>query len=140
MKLYSARVRLAGSRDHEVTRHNLTPAEMKLLEFIHVSAQGHPTLVDIEHTGSVNRSDAKERARLVAMEYSHGELEEDRGEKLLTRIFGLPGVPLPQEYVPPTPVEAVEYDPEEDEAEEVITPVEPVVRTRASRRREEAAA
>jgi hypothetical protein len=42
MKLYTAKVRIGGSRDHEVIKHDLTGAEMKLLEAIHVSAHGHP--------------------------------------------------------------------------------------------------
>lgn len=129
MKLYTAKVRIGGSRDHEVVKHNLTGAEMALLEALHVSPQGHPVIVDIKHTGDVNRTDAKERARL-ASEYSRGELVEDRGAKLINGLFGLPGVPLPQEYVAPVPVETVAYDPDSDAEPEVITPVAPIERAK----------
>ncbi len=132
MKLYTAKVRLNGDRDHEVIKYNLTAPEMKLLEHIHVSAKGHPTLVDVVHTGNVTRSDAKERARL-ANEYTKGELVEDRGEKLIQQLFGVGGVPLPQEYEPPVPTVVEDFE-AEDEAEEVITPVEAPVRSRPRRR------
>lgn len=128
MKLYSARVRIGGSRDHEVNKTNLTAPEMKLLERLHVSPQGHPVLVDVKHTGDVNRSDTKERARLAA-EYSHGELVEERGKKLIESMFGLAGgMPLPEEYVPDVPVQKEEFTYEDDE-EEVIVPVAEAKRT-----------
>ena len=129
MKLYSARVRLNGDRDHEVDKHNMTAAEMKVLEALHPSAKGHPTLVNIVHTGNVKRSDAKERARLAQI-YSKGELVENRGEKIINGLFGVAGVPLPQEYVAPEPVEAVEYSAaDEDDEDEVIEPVAPPKRS-----------
>lgn len=127
MKLYSARVRIDGDRDHEVDKHALTAAEMKLLEMLHVSKQGHPTLTNIKHTGDVNRSDAKERSRL-AMLYTKGELVEDRGEKIITGLFGVAGVPLPTEYVAPVNTVVENYE-VEDEEDEVITPVAPPVRS-----------
>lgn len=123
MRLYSAKVRIGGSRDHEVLKHNLSAPELKLLEMLHVSPQGHPVLVDIKHTGDVNRTDAKERARLGDI-YTRGELVEDRGSKIINSLFGLPGVPLPQEYVADAPVEAVAFDTGDEDAE-VITPVAP---------------
>lgn len=128
MRLYSGKVRIGGSRDHEVIKHNLTAPEMKLLEMLHVSPQGHPVIVDIQHTGDVNRPDAKERARL-AQEYSKGELVENRGRKLIDALFGVAGVPLPQEYVAPITVEATVYDNEADNDPEVITPVALPVRS-----------
>lgn len=127
MKLYSAKVRLGGSLEHEVNRDNLTGAEMHLLAKIHEGK--HPVLVDIKHTGDVNRTDAKERARL-ADTYTKGELTEDRGVKLINELFGVAGVPLPQDYVAPTAQEPVEFgaDAEGDEPE-VITPVAPIARS-----------
>jgi len=133
MKLYSAKVRLAGDRDHEVWKHNLTAAEMKLLEHIHVSVKGHLTLVDVTHTGNTTRTDARERARLAA-EYTKGELVEDRGQKMIQNLFGVGGVPLPQEYEAPVQTMVEDFDPA-DEDEEVITPVEQPVRTRLGRPR-----
>jgi hypothetical protein len=131
MKLYTAKIRIGGSRDHEVVKHNLTGAEMKLLEAIHEGPQGHPVVVDIKHTGNVTRSDAKERARLADI-YSKGELTENRGEKMISALFGVAGVPLPQEYVATekTVVEAFEV---EDEIDEVITPVEEPVKAEPKR-------
>lgn len=128
MRLYTAKVRIGGSRDHEVIKHNLSPAEMLLLQHIHVSPQGHPVLIDIKHTGDVKRTDAKERARL-ADEYSRGELVENRGEKLIASLFGVAGVPLPQEYVAPEPVVVTNFE-VEDAEEEVIVPVEAPVRAK----------
>ena len=128
MRLYSATVRIGGSRDHEVTKDNLTAPEMKLLEQLHVSPQGHPVLANVKHTGDVNRSDAKERARLGDI-YSKGELVENRGAKLINALFGLPGVPLPQEYVPDAPVAETAFTVEEEEAE-VITPVAQIERAK----------
>lgn len=132
MKIYKALVRIGGSRDHEVWKDNLTAAEMKMLEHIHNSPQGHPVLDKIEHTGNVNRKDSKERARLADL-YAPGELSEDRGKDLVKQLFGLPGVPLPQEYEPPAPTVAEEYD-AADEEEEVIEKVEEPVRTPISKR------
>ncbi len=65
MKLYTAKVRLAGDRDHEVIKNNLTAAEMKLLEHIHVSPKGHPTLVEIVHTGMVEEYDPSDEEEEV---------------------------------------------------------------------------
>ena len=121
MKLYSARVRIGGSRDHEVDKHNLTAAEMKVLESLHVSPQGHPVIINVVHTADVTRSDAKERARLAEL-YSKGELVENRGEKIINSLFGVAGVPLPQDYVAPEVVVVNDFSVEE-ESEEVITPV-----------------
>ena len=126
MKLYSARVRIGGSRDHEVDKHNLTAAEMKVLEMLHVSPQGHPVIVNPVHTGDVKRSDAKERARLAQL-YSKGELVENRGEKIINGLFGVAGVALPQEYVAPVAedVKSNDFSVEEEEDEEIV-PVKPV--------------
>lgn len=125
MRLYTAKVRIAGSLEHEVIKHNLTAAEIHLLTHIH--AGKHPVVVDIVHTGDVkNRSDVKERARLAEI-YSKGELVEDRGAKLLTSLFGLPGVPLPQEYIEPPKDEPVEYIDDLNAEPEVIETLPPRV-------------
>lgn len=133
MKLYSARVRIGGDRDHEVDKHNLTGAEMKLLEALHVSPKGHPVLTKIDHTGDVKRTDAKERARLAEI-YTRGELVEDRGRKMIDGMFGVAGVPLPQEYVP-TEVVMVEDFTVEEESEEEIVPVAPPVRSEPKKKK-----
>lgn len=128
MDLYSCKVRLDGSLDNEVIKHNVTAAELHVLERIHYGQGKHPAVVDIVKTGTVNRTDIKERARLADI-YTKGELVEDRGQKIITGIFGVVGVPLPQTYVAPEVVENVEYNLGEDEEAEVITPVEAPVRS-----------
>lgn len=142
MDLYSCKVRLDGSLDNEVVKHNVTAPELHVLATIHQGQGKHPPVVDIVKTGSVNRSDIKERARLADI-YTKGELVEDRGQRIITGMFGVVGVPLPQTYVAPEVVEQTEYNPGEDEEEEVITPVELPVRAasaRASRKAAETAA
>jgi hypothetical protein len=124
MKLYSARVRIGGSRDHEVDKHNLTAAEMKVLESLHISPQGHPVLINVVHTGDVKRSDSKERARLAEL-YSKGELVENRGQKIIDGLFGVAGVPLPQEYEPPVAVEVQDFTVEEESDEEIVPVSQP---------------
>lgn len=127
MDLYSVKVRLNGSLENEVIKHNVTAPEIHLLWNIHRGEGKHPPVVDITKTGTVNRSDAKERARL-ADTYTKGELVEDRGSKMISAMFGVAGVPLPQTYVAPEVFATVEYNPGEEEVEEVITPVEAPVR------------
>lgn len=128
MDLYTCKVRLAGSTDHEVIKHNVTAPEIHLLAAIHHGEGKQAAVVDIVKTGTVNRSDAKERARL-ADTYTKGELVEDRGFKMINAMFGVAGVPLPQSYVAPEVIHHVEFNPgEEDEVEEII-PVEAPVRS-----------
>lgn len=118
MDLHTVKVRLAGSLDNEVIKHNVTAAEIHLLNLLH--AGQHPATTDIKLTGTVNRTDAAERKRL-ADEYTKGELVEDRGNKLIQSLFGVAGVPLPQKYVAPVTTQ-VEESAEEAE-EEVILPI-----------------
>jgi hypothetical protein len=127
MDLYTCKVRLDGSLDNEVIKHNVTAPEIHVLAAMHNGQGKHPPVVDIVKTGTVNRSDAKERARLADL-YTHGELVEDRGSKMITGMFGVAGVPLPQTYVAPEVFAAEEYNPGEEEEAEVITPVEAPVR------------
>lgn len=127
MDLYTCKVRLNGSTDNEVLKHNVTAPEIHLLAMIHAGEGRQAPVVDIVKTGSVNRSDAKERARL-ADGYSKGELVENRGAKMINALFGVAGIPLPQTYIEPEVIKAVEFNPGEDEEEEVITPVEAPVR------------
>ncbi len=132
MDLYSCKVRLNGSTDNEVLKHNVTAAEIHLLAMIHRGEGRQEPVVEITKTGTVNRSDAKERARL-ADTYTKGELVEDRGTKMINALFGVAGVPLPQSYVAPEVIKPVEYNPGEDEDEEVIVPVEAPVRATSLR-------
>lgn len=132
MELYSCKVRLDGSLDNEVIKHNCTAAELHLLASIHAGQGRHPPVVDIVLTGTTNRSDAKERARLADL-YSKGELVEDRGFKMIQAMFGVAGVALPQTYVAPEQFDTTEFIPGEEEEAEVITPVEAPVRATSLR-------
>lgn len=125
MKLYTAKIRIKGSLEHEVVKHQLTAAEIAMLSHIH--GGNHPPVVDIVHTANVNRSDAKERARL-AEAYTSGELTSDNGARIVNGLFGVNG-PLPQDYVVPT-FEAVETVTPLDDSKETITPVDIPVRTK----------
>jgi hypothetical protein len=133
MEIYKAKILLGSKYDHQVWKENLTAAEIKLLEHIH--AGENPCVVDIEKTGSVNRSDRKERARLLSV---YGEWKMGRGASLIKELFGVEGVPLPQVYEAPVPMEvaAVEVD-EDDGEEEVYVPTEPIVRTKPIAARDE---
>lgn len=101
MKLYTATVQINADPDNQVVKHKLTPAEMKVLEYVHMGKK--PVLTDIEETGKVNRKDRAERARL-AQNYSRGELA---GDALVQKLFGVDGVPLPQAYEAPI-IQAIE--------------------------------
>jgi hypothetical protein len=132
MKLYSAKIRLAGNPDNEVIEHNLSAAEILILQRIHgkpgiLGGGNHTPVVDIVHTANTNRTDARERARLAA-KYTAGELSQENGAKIVQALFGVNG-PLPQEYAEPK-FEPVEDIVSIDEGDEQITPVEPIVRTK----------
>lgn len=132
MDLYSCKIRLNGSLDHEVIKTNVTAPELHLLSNIHRGEGKHPPVVDIVKTGTVNRSDAKERARL-ADGYTKGELVEDRGNKMINSLFGVAGVPLPQTYVAPEVFAVEEFNPDEPDEPEEIIPVELPVRATSLR-------
>lgn len=112
MKLYTATVQINADPDNQVVKHKLTPAEMKVLEYVHMGKK--PVLIDIEETGKVNRKDRAERARL-AQNYSRGELA---GDALVQKLFGVDGVPLPQAYEAPIIQAIEEINIDEPDAEE----------------------
>jgi hypothetical protein len=90
MHLYSCRVRLHGSLLHVVNKEHVTAAEIRILDHIH---QGdNPAVYDIQFERELNRTDRFERDRLAA---TYSEMFEG-GEKLVNRVLGVPGVPLPQ--------------------------------------------
>lgn len=139
MKLYKTRVRLAGSILNEVWLHNVTPAQLLVLTEIHKGGDNFP-LAEVVETGSVQRTDARERERL-RREYLEWNLGQ--GEKLLRDVLGAPGTPLPQFYAPPVSAaeDFEEYDetvsePAEDEVVETLAkPVDVIkpVRTKVPR-------
>lgn len=128
MKLYKVKVLLAANHANQVWKENVTAAEIKLLEHIHVGE--NPSVIEIEHTATTTRTDRQERARLLAV---YGEYKLGQGETLIRNLFGVEGVPLPQSYEPPVVVEAAERDDVIPLSEETITPVEPIVRAKRGR-------
>lgn len=97
MKLYKTRVRLAGSILNEVWLSNVTASQLLVLTEIHKGGDNFP-LAEVVETGSVQRTDARERERL-RREYHEWNL--GNGDRLLRDVLGAPGTPLPQAYSPP---------------------------------------
>ena len=120
MKLYSATIRLGGNTDNQVQKDNMSAAELKILEFVHAGKAS--VLADVKHTADVDRTDAKERARLASI-YSKGTQNEFlTGRALVEKLFGVAGIPLPVEYVAPT-FEPIETVTPEGDSDEIIVPV-----------------
>lgn len=119
MKLYTATVQINAEPDNQVVKHKLTAAEMKLLEVIHAGKK--PVLIDIVHTGKVNRKDRAERARLDQI-YCQDALAGTKWHGLIQKLFGVDGVPLPQAYEAPIiqAVEVFDLDDEEAEVEDML--------------------
>jgi len=95
MKLYSAKIRLAGNAYNEVLKHDLTAAEIILLSKIHEGGEHSAApVVDIKLTGEVKRSDAEERQRLIGTD---GEVPALYDAALYRKVFTSDFTPLPQE-------------------------------------------
>lgn len=62
-KLYSCKLRLNGSVLNEVPKDEVTAAEIEMLRGLH----GSDAIVNAKDAGSVERSDADERARVYSM-------------------------------------------------------------------------
>lgn len=62
-KLYSCKLRLNGSVLNEVPKDEVTAAEIEMLRGVH----GSDAVLNIKGAGSVERSDADERARVLSM-------------------------------------------------------------------------
>jgi hypothetical protein len=121
MELYSVTVNLNGQVANQVTKHNVTAAEIRLLQHIHgQSENGAEPVANIVQTATTTRSDRQERARLLA-EYRNWQL--DQGSPLIEKLFGVAGVPLPKVYEPPV-LEAIEDDPGEEDIGEIVTPID----------------
>lgn len=134
MKLYNVRVRLGGSINNEVTKTQVTPAEIAVLQRMH----GDDAVQNVVEVGSVNRSDSRERARLSQL-YPKGPSADGNtrldGPGFIASIFGVSGVPLPVEYVAPAPepeVEIVEALPTEEETVHLLDKPQPIRRTRVT--------
>lgn len=119
MQIYDCTIRLGGSLHNEVTKQGVTAAEVILLRAIH----GDDTVRHIKARGSIDVTDAEERARLATF-YSNGtpamlNPDDMPGAQLVKEVFGVVGVPLPRKLA---------------DVEEDIVPDEPVVRRRVSRK------
>ena len=133
MKLYSAKVRLAGNILNEVWVTNVTAAELHLLVRIHSGGDNFP-LAEVNETGSVARTDRKERSRLT-QKYLDWNL--GNGAKLIREVLGADGVALPQYYAPPVSEEIedeYDFDQPEKTEEEVIEDLAKPVSVIAPRR------
>ena len=115
MKLYKALVRINGSLLNEVAKDNLTAAEIMVLQRIH----GDDAVQNVIETGAVKgRSGAQERERLAGI-YRAGGPDIDRknrveGKRFIENIFGVAGVPLPEEYTAAKQLEEGEEPAEEE--------------------------
>lgn len=147
MNLYKAKIRLLGSLNNEVRKHDITAAEIAILQRLH----GKDGVVDVTHTGEVKkRSDRSERNRLAGI-YLHGPSADGKtrlsGESFIDSVLGV-GNPLPHEYTAPVETETEEQEPEDKEeivrfgeqGEAEVTTSEPIVRTRVPKKAAKVAA
>ncbi len=112
MHIYSAKVRLGGKLLNEVQMADITAAEIFVLRGIH----GGDAVVEIKHTGTANRSDAKERERLIG---SVGDSIPRYREDQYRRIFPTDFSPLPQ-FLPQTVAEANEEEGANEEISDIV--------------------
>lgn len=95
MQLYKCVLRLNGSLYNEVPKRDVTAAEIEVLRAIHEGPEtGVETIVRIEATRKVDRSDKAERERL--QELYGATLAKNPRLRSLNDILGHPSVPLPQ--------------------------------------------
>ncbi len=104
MRLYSCKVLLAGSRDNEVRKDDITAAEIMALRTIH----GDDAVIDIVPGAMDKRSHAEERARLYRLYADPEALDFKLKTERLNAVFGPSHNPLP--------VELPDSAPEPDEA------------------------
>lgn len=76
MKLFSAKVRIMGQVQDEVSKTNVTQAEIVVLKSIH----GDDAVGDVKPSGEIDRHEAEERERL----------EMIYGDAVIGRLFGAP--------------------------------------------------
>jgi hypothetical protein len=120
MFLYNAKVRLLGSLNNEVQKHDLTAAEIAVLQRIH----GRDAVVDIVKVGEARkRNDRSERNRLMNI-YQNGVSADGKtnltGAAFIDSILGV-GNPLPKAYVEPVVEDpAIAAPAEAIEAEEIV--------------------
>jgi hypothetical protein len=98
MRLYDCKVLLAGSRDNEVRKTDVTAAEIQILQAFH----GHDSVLDIVKKQMDKRSHRDERARLFAQYVGApetsalGGFQKERAA-VLQGLFGPASADLPVE-------------------------------------------
>lgn len=112
MKLYNCMLFVNGDRNYMKEMLGVTAAEIVLLRHIH---KGADAVTNVEPAGRTNRSDAQERARLAQI---YGSFQGLQGDQLIERVFGVSGIPLPQDADPPEP------------PSNLVEPEEPIRRSR----------
>ena len=122
-KIYSCKLRLDGSVLNEVPKDKVTAAEIEMLRGIH----GSDAIVNTKDAGSVERSDAEERARVYSM-FINPLLDAPPRLKakneMFSTLFGHKSQPMPKT------LEADETI--EDPAPEEKPAAAPIRRTRAT--------
>lgn len=96
MRLFSCKVRLAGSLVNEVAKIGVTAPEIMVLRAIHsppseIGAVDPAVVTEIKPSGEVSRTDAEERHRLHEL---YGSSLKKK-ELTIASMFGV-GVPLPK--------------------------------------------
>lgn len=122
-KLYSCKLRLDGSVLNEVPKTGVTAAEIEMLRGLH----GSDAIVSLKDAGSVERSDAEERARIQAL-FINPLLDAPPRLKakneMFATLFGHKSQPMPKT------LEADEEIADEPVEDKPVTP--PIRRTRAA--------
>lgn len=91
MQLYECKVRLGGSLLNEVRKHDQTAADVIMLRSLH----GEDAVLDVKHTGSVERTSAAQR-QIMQENYGTGVFDSSTsGASHMQRVFGPFGMALP---------------------------------------------
>lgn len=98
MRLYDVKVLLAGSRENEVRKTDVTAAEIMILRALH----GSDSVLDIQKKGMDKRPHGEERARLFNLYVGAAEGEglggfQKERANVLMGLFGPKHTPLPVE-------------------------------------------
>ena len=93
MRLYDCKVLLAGSRDNEVRKTDVTAAEIMALRVTH----GPDSVIDIVKKGMDKRAHGEERARIFHLYADPEALDTKTKTDALLALFGPAHNPLPVE-------------------------------------------
>lgn len=104
MRLYDCKVLLAGSRDNEVRKQDISAAEILALREIH----GPDSVLDIVKKGMDKRAHGPERANIYRIYADPEALDHKAKVARLDALFGPAHTPLPIELPEPEP------DPEDE--------------------------